>query len=79
MRTNSGAGECVDTHMCICDSFVAVSRITMYQLYIDFSRAMSECLNSGHLNRKTFCYFVVQSSTHPEKLTSVVQREPRLS
>ena len=32
-----------------------------------FSRAMSECLNSGYLNRKTFCYSCIQSSNQLRK------------
>ena len=60
---------CVYTHMCICDSFCGYnSGLLCISSYIDFfSRAMSECLNSGHLNRKTFCYFCIQSSSQLRK------------
>lgn len=78
MRTDRGAGECV----CVRDSFFYGHNLGLICIssYIDFSRAMSGCLNSGHLNRKASATSVFRVQANSEKaLTAVAQRVSKTS
>ena len=55
-------------HLCVC-YFLDVAIIQAYYTssYTDFSRAVPECFNSGHLNQKAFCYSYIQSLSQLRK------------
>lgn len=53
---------CVHMHVYarVCVSVIYFCAYNLGSLYVstytDFTRPVSECLNSGHLNQKAFCY-----------------------
>lgn len=71
LRTGFGDGDCVWMCMCVCLSviflYVAIIQAYYVSSYIDFSRAVLECFDSGNLNQKAFWYSYIQSLSQLRK------------